>query len=159
MTSRYTVICGCECYISSKSMHLYMLTWSNSCLKYLKDISHNAQNIRSGEISSRIFETYKNAVQPHGFHIYNTASCISMEKTCPCTSKHHGIPHWEFVLRCCDKCPSIVLPSQQTIKDITNTCKTIRFNVYRIFFMLYCAQTTSIPRTNNMFIVFHSANL
>ena len=49
----------------------------------------------------------------------------------PFTSKYHGMPHWKWVLRCCDKCPSIVLPSQEENKDTTNTCPTIRFNVYR----------------------------
>ena len=69
MTSRYKVICSCECCIYAKSMHSSLLTWRDCRLKHPKDIIHNAQNRRSGEISSRIFETYKNYVQPHGCHI------------------------------------------------------------------------------------------
>ena len=73
MNSQYKVMCGCECCISRKSMHYYLLIWSDSCLKHLKDIRQNEKNRRSDEISSRIFETYTNYVQPHGCHM----SCSS----------------------------------------------------------------------------------
>ena len=86
-------MCGCECCMSSKSIHYLLLTWLGCNLKHLKDRSHNAQNRGSGEIYSRIFKTYNNAVQPHGCHIYNNSAYISMEKICTYTSKHHGIPH------------------------------------------------------------------
>ena len=93
MTSQYKVMWGCECLISSKSMHSYLLTCQYSCLKYLKYIIRNAQNIRSGEISSRIFEIYRNVVRYHGCDIYNTTAGMAMAKICPFTYKHHGIMH------------------------------------------------------------------
>ena len=37
MTSIYKVICGCECCISAKIMHLLLLSWRDRYLKYLKD--------------------------------------------------------------------------------------------------------------------------
>ena len=77
------VMCVCECYIYAKSMHSYLLTWRNCRLKQLKDRSHNAQNRRSDETASHIFETYNDSVRPHGCHIYNTAAEISMEKCVP----------------------------------------------------------------------------
>ena len=86
-------MCGCECCISAKIMHSSLLTWSNRCLKHLKDRSPNAQNRRSGEIYSRVFETYNNTVRPHGFHIYSTAVDMAMAKMCPCTYKNHGLSH------------------------------------------------------------------
>ena len=58
---------------------------------------------------------------PHGCHIYNTTEYMAMEKMCPCTYEHHGITHWKYVLRCCDKYPSIVLPSQEEI-NIQQSC-------------------------------------
>ena len=64
-TSWYKVMCGCECFISAKNMKSPLLTWCNFSLKHLKDMSHNEQNRQSGEISSRIFETYNTSVQPH----------------------------------------------------------------------------------------------
>ena len=57
MTYRYKVMCGCDCFISSKIMHFYLLTCRDHLLKHLKDRSHNAQNRKSGEISSRIFKS------------------------------------------------------------------------------------------------------
>ena len=43
MTSRYKVMCGCECFISSKSMHSSLLTRRDCCLKHLKDRIHHTQ--------------------------------------------------------------------------------------------------------------------
>ena len=125
MTDQYKVMCSCECCISSKIMHYSLLTWRDCRLKHLKDRSQNAQNRSSGEISSHTFETYKNDVRPHGFHIYNTAADMAISTMCPCSSKHHGLPYWKYVLRCFDKCPSIVLPIQYENKDTTNTCPKI----------------------------------
>ena len=119
--------------MSAKIIHSSLLTWRNCCLKHLKYRIHNAQNRRSGEISSCIFETYNNAVQPHGCHIYNTAADMTMGKMYPCISKHHGFLHCKFLLRCCENFPSIVLPSKEVIKDTTNTCAIIRFHVYHNF--------------------------
>ena len=69
---------GCECFVSSKSMSYSLLTQCDCHLKHLKDRSHNVQNRRSGEISSRIFETYNNYVRPHGLGICNTATEMAM---------------------------------------------------------------------------------
>ena len=70
MLSRYKVICSCECYISSKSIHSSLLSWRDSYLKKLKNQSQNAQNRRSGGKANHIYETYKNTIMPHGRHIY-----------------------------------------------------------------------------------------
>ena len=54
-----------------------------------------------------------------------------MATMCTFTYKHHGLPHLKCVLRFCDKCPSIFLPSQEANKDTTNMCPTIKFHVYQ----------------------------
>ena len=69
MMSRYEVVCGCECYISDKSIHSSLLSWRYRYLKKLKYIIQNTQNRRSGEKSNSIYETCKNTVMPHGHHI------------------------------------------------------------------------------------------
>ena len=84
MTAQYKVMCGCECCISTKIMHLTLLTWRDLHLKHLKYISNNEQNRRSGELLSRLFETYKNYVIPHGCLIYNSAAGMAMSDICPC---------------------------------------------------------------------------
>ena len=159
MTSQHKVMCIGNCFVSAKSMHSSLLTWRNCRLKYLKNRNHNAQNRRSSEISSRIFETYKNVVRPHGFHIYNTSEGMAMAKMCPCTSKHYGILHLKCVLHCCYKCPSIVIPSHEENKDTTKKCLTIIFHVYfnvsRCTVHLQCKN----KKTNNMFNVFHISYL
>ena len=65
MTDQYKVMGGCKCCISAKIMHSYLFNWCGFHLKHLKDRSCNAQNIRSGELSSRLFQTYKNYVRSH----------------------------------------------------------------------------------------------
>ena len=52
-----------------------------------------------------------------------------LEKMCPCTSQHHWIPQCKCVLRCCEKCPDISMPHQETNIDATKTCSEIRFYV------------------------------
>ena len=44
MSSRYKVICGCECCISSKSIHSSLLSWGDHYFLKIKDLSQNAQN-------------------------------------------------------------------------------------------------------------------
>ena len=123
-------MCGCKCCISAKIMHHFLLIWRNRRLKHLKYRSHNAQNRRSGEISSHIFETYKNAVRPHGCHIYNTDVDMDMVIMCPYTYKHHGILNWICVLSCFDKLPSTVLPIRETNKNTTNRSPKIIYHIY-----------------------------
>ena len=85
MSSQCKVMCGYECFLSSKNINSFPLTWHDHHMKHLKDRIQDAQNRRSGEIPSRIFETYKNTVRPHGCHIYNTAADMTMATICPCT--------------------------------------------------------------------------
>ena len=95
-------------------MHLSLLTLRDRNIEHLKDRSNNAQNRRSGELSSHLFETYKNSVRPHGCHIYNSAADMDMVKMCPCPSQKNGLPQCKCVLSCCDKCPVISISHQET---------------------------------------------
>ena len=124
-------MCGCKICISTKRMNSSLLGWRNFHLKHLKDTSQNEQNKRSGELSRRIFETYKNAVRPYVYHIYNSSAEMAMGKNCLCPSQHYGLPNWKCVLLCCEKCPSISIHHQDTSTDAKNMCSTIRFHVYR----------------------------
>ena len=90
---------GCEYCIHAKIIHLSFLPWRDCHLRHLKYRSHNAQKRSSGELSSRLFETYKNTVRPHGYHIYHHSTDMHMAKKISCTSQHHRIPQWTFLLR------------------------------------------------------------
>ena len=82
-----------------------------------------------------------------------------MVTICHCTSKHHRLPYFKCVLRCCDKFPSNVLPSQEENKYTTKMCPKIQFHVYRN--VSCCTMHARHPyhKKNNMFIVFHSYDL
>ena len=129
VSTRYKVMCGCECCIYYKNMHLYFLTWYDRNLKQLKDWSKNSQNRSYGKIASIIFETYKNSVRPHGFHINTTVPDMAMVTKCTCNYLNNYLKHQKYVLCCCDKCPSIIIPSQEANMDTPKKCTTINFNV------------------------------
>ena len=48
MSSRYKAMCGCEYFISAKSMHSSLLSWHDRYFKKLKDQIQNSQSRRSG---------------------------------------------------------------------------------------------------------------
>ena len=78
MSARYRIMCCCEYIIYAKSIHSYLLTCQDHHLIQIKDRSCNLQRRRSSEKTSRIFETYKNDVKPHGCHIHNKGSDMVM---------------------------------------------------------------------------------
>ena len=82
ISAQYKVMCGCECFISAKSIHSSLLSWRDRYLEKLKDKSKNAQRRRSGKKAHHIYETYKNTVMPHGRHIYAKASDMANAKIC-----------------------------------------------------------------------------
>ena len=110
-------MCGCECCIYDKSIHLSLLSWCDKYLEKLKDQSQNDQNRRSGEKSHHIYETYKNTVMPHGRHIYAKEYDIPQAIMCAYTQYDHAPPHWKFLLRCCTESihVSIFLTKKHTI--------------------------------------------
>ena len=66
----------------------------------IKHPSHNAKNIRYGEMSTRIFETYKNYVIPHGRRILKMAYDMSMATMGAYPLSQHALPHYKCMLRC-----------------------------------------------------------
>ena len=61
---------------------------------------------------SSIYETYKNAVTPHGIHKNKTVPEIAMATILTFTYNQHVTPHWKYVLCCCGKCTIIVIPGK-----------------------------------------------
>ena len=85
MTSRYKVMCDCECCLYSKIMHSLLLSRRDNCLK-LKDKSLNALNIRSIEMVNNLFETYKHYIMPHRKHMSETEYDTDLAEICAYTS-------------------------------------------------------------------------
>ena len=109
-----------------------MLSWRDRYFKKLKYQSQNAQSRRSGEKSHHIYTTYKNTVIPHGIRIYAKSSDIANAAMCTYPQSEHALPHWKFVLRCCDDCPCINIPDQETTKKHEGKTPSIRFHIYHI---------------------------
>ena len=112
MSSRYNIMCGCECCISARSIHSSLLSCCDRYLKKIKDKSQNSQSKRSCEKAHHIYVTYKNTVMPHGCHIYTKASDMEQATMYTYTQSGHAIPHWKCVLRCCDEYPYNNRPDQ-----------------------------------------------
>ena len=111
MSSLYKVMCGCECFIYSKSIHLLLLSWCNRYLKNRKDQNQNAQSRRSWENENHIYETYKNMVMPHGRHIYAKASDMENSK---CVRIQIQIMHYHNGNLSCN-----VVPNDQSLIFLT----------------------------------------
>ena len=57
-----------------------------------------------------------------------------MENATMCTypQSEHALTHWKCVLRCCNDCPCINIPDQETTKNHEKTTPSIRFHIYHI---------------------------
>ena len=51
---------------------------------------------------------------PHGRHIYTKSSDMEKAKMCAYQQSYHALPHCKFVFQCCDKCPCVNRPGQET---------------------------------------------
>ena len=127
ISARYNIMCGCECFISAKSIHSSFLYWRD---RYLKDQSQNAQSIRSVDKANQLYTTYKNTVMPHGSHIYTTASDMANATMCTYPQSEHSLPHWKCVLQCCADCTCINIPDQETTKKHEETKTSNMFHIY-----------------------------
>ena len=125
-------MCGCECCISAKRIHLSLLSWRDRYLKKLKDQSQNSQSRRSSEKAHHIYETYKNTVMAHGRHSYAKAYDMESATTCTYPQSDHALPHCKCVLQCCADCPYINISDQETTKKHDETTPSIRFHIYHI---------------------------
>ena len=115
-------------------MHSSLLTWCNCHLKHLKDINLNELNRRSGELSSHLFEAYRNFVRPHGCHIYKSDAEIAMAKMCPCTSHHHGYHAGNIYCDVVINAPVLVYLVRRQIQ----TQQTCDFLYIFMFTAMYC---------------------
>ena len=48
------------------------------------------------------------------------------------SQSYHALPHWKCVMQCCDKCPGINIPDQETYDQYPNTITSIRFHIYHL---------------------------
>ena len=101
-------------------MHSSLLSWHDSYLRKLKDLSQNSQNRRSGEQANCLFETCKNFVMPDGRYIDATTAVMAMATMCSYPPSKHALPHCKCVLRCCYNCPRIDLPVQESDTRFSN---------------------------------------
>ena len=97
MSAQYKVMCGCECCISAKSIHVLLLSWRDTYLKNskIKDKMLKTEGLEKKKIF--IYKTYKNTVIPHGRHIYTKASDMERDRMCAYPQYDHALPHWKCV--------------------------------------------------------------
>ena len=84
---------------------------------------------------------------PHGRHIYAKSYDMVKAKMCAYPQSDHALPHWKCVLRCCYKCPSIIIPDQETDYQYPNTSPSIRFHIYHI--ISSCTAHGRLPLNGN----------
>ena len=109
MSSRYKVMCGCQCCTSDKNIYLSLLSWHD---RYFKNLRTSAKILKTEgprEKQIRIYGTYKNSIMLHQSHIYVKAYDMAKATMCAYPQPDHMLPHWKFVLQCCAKFPSVNL--------------------------------------------------
>ena len=83
---------------------------------------------------------------PHGHHIYAKSSDMESSTMCTYTQSYHAWPHWEFLLRCCAKCPSINITDQEIDDQYSNTSPSIRFHID--YLITRCTTHGRLPLTD-----------
>ena len=68
----------------------------------------------------------------HRHHIYAKAYDMEKSKMCEYSQSDNALPHWKCVLKCCDNCPCINFPDQETDNQYLDTTPSIRFHIYHI---------------------------
>ena len=63
--------------------------------------------------------------------MFQTASYMAMTTIFSYPSYNYALPHWKYVLRCCEKCPRIDLPSPESDHHNSNVSPRISFRVYQ----------------------------
>ena len=83
----------------------------------------------------------------HGRHIYAKAFDMVKASMCARSQSNNPLPHWKCVFRCCDQCPSINIPDQETCDNHTNPSPSIRFHIYHL--IACCTKHVRLPLTDN----------
>ena len=110
-----------------QSMHSSLLSWRELFWKNLeiKFIMRKTESLVKWPI---VYPRHiKNSVNPHGNHMFQTASGMAMATMCEYPSSKYALPHWKCVLSCCAQCPRIYLPSPESYQHNSNVISTILF--------------------------------
>ena len=83
---------------------------------------------------------------PHEHHIDAKAYDMAKSTMCAYSQSDHALPHWKFVLRCCDKYRSINLPDQETDDQYPYTSPSICFHIYHL--IVHCTKHGIPPLTD-----------
>ena len=79
-----------------------------------------------------MYETYKNAVMPHGHHIYAKSSDMANATMCAYPQSYNSLPHRKGVLKLCANYTCINLPEQEIYNQYSDTTPSIQFHIYHI---------------------------
>ena len=93
----------------------------------------------------------------YGCHIYQTESDMAMAKMCTYPPSQHELPHWKCVLRCCEDCLCIDIPSQESDDNHSQTSPEINFHVYKM--VSRCTVNGRRPPEKNICCVLLRPNL
>ena len=124
-------MCGCECCIYAKRIHASLISWRDW---YLKNSNIKSKMLKTeGPVKCFcMYETYKNAVMPHGHHIYAKSSDMANATMCAYPQSYNSLPHRKGVLKLCANYTCINLPEQEIYNQYSDTTPSIQFHIYHI---------------------------
>ena len=82
----------------------------------------------------------------HGSRIYAKSSDMVETTMFEYPQSNHELPHWNYVLRCCVKCPSMNLPDQKIDYQYSNTSTSIGFHINHL--IACCTAHERLPLTD-----------
>ena len=97
-------------------------------------------------MKNRIYETYKNAIMPHGRHINAKTYDMAKETICANSQSDNALPHWKCVLRFCAQYPRTNIPGQETDDKHPNPSPSIHFSNLSSDCTLYKTWQASVIR-------------
>ena len=86
----------------------------------------------------------------YGRHIYAKAYDMAKAKMCAYLQSDYALPHWKFVLQCCDQCPIINIHDQETDDKHTKPSLSIIFSNLSSDCTLYKAWHDSVKRQEKL---------
>ena len=85
-------------------------------------------------------------VVPHGLHIHAKSYDMTKATVCAYPQSDHAFTHWKCIIQCCEKCPIVNLPDQETYDQYSDTSPSIIFHIYHL--VSRCTTHDRLPLTD-----------
>ena len=112
-SNKHKIMCGCEVCITANSMHTSLLAWHTRVATKLQKQAENSGHCYSAGALQQCYESYHDQIMIEGEHKYPKVRQAAYSMMCQCPNTEDNLPHWKYVLGCCNECPGLVNPAEK----------------------------------------------